>query len=121
VARGTAGTLRPDLVPGASITAGGGSLKKWFNTAAFAAPAGAYGTASRNSIPGPGTVSNSMALSKTMQLGDTRSWEFRASASNVFNTVQYTGVETNVTSPSFGQVNAAGNMRAFQFTSRFRF
>jgi hypothetical protein len=121
VARGTAGTLRPDLVPGASITAGGGSLKKWFNTAAFAAPAGAYGTASRNSIPGPGTVSNSMALSKTMQLGDTRSWEFRASANNVFNTVQYSGVETNVTAPSFGQVNAVGNMRAFQFTSRFRF
>jgi hypothetical protein len=123
VARGTAGTLRPDLVPGASITSGGGSLRKWFNTAAFAAPAGLYGTATRNSIIGPGTISNSMALSKTLQLGDTRSWEFRATANNVFNTVQYSGVDTNVTSPTFGQITstATEGMRSFQFTSRFRF
>ncbi len=121
VARGTAGTLRPDRVAGTSIEAGGGSLKKWFNTSAFAAPAGAYGTASRNSITGPGTISNSMALVKTMQLGDIRSWEFRATANNVFNTVQYAGVDTNVTSPTFGQVTSVANMRSFQFTSRFRF
>jgi hypothetical protein len=121
VARGTAGTLRPDRVAGTSITAGGGSLKNWFNTAAYVKPAGLYGTAPRNSIQGPGTISNSMALSKTMQLGDTRSWEFRATASNVFNTVQYSGVDTNVTSPTFGQVISTGQMRSFQFTSRFRF
>ena len=30
-----------------------------------------------------------------MQLGDTRSMEFRATANNVFNTVQYSGVDTN--------------------------
>ena len=121
VARGTAGTLRPDRVAGNSITAGGGSLRNWFNTAAYAKPAGLYGTAPRNSIQGPGTISNSMALSKTMQLGDTRSWEFRATATNVFNTAQYSGVDTNVTSPTFGQVISAGKMRSFQFTSRFRF
>jgi hypothetical protein len=121
VARGTAGTLRPDRVPGTSITAGGGSLREWFNTAAYAAPAGLYGTAPRNSITGPGTVSNSMALSKTLQMGDTRSWEFRATASNVFNTVQYAGVNTSDGTPNFGQVTSAGQMRAFQFTTRFRF
>jgi hypothetical protein len=121
VARGTAGSLRPDRVPGVSITAGGGSLLKWFNTAAFTTPAGSFGTASRNSITGPGTVSNSMALSKTMSMGDTRSMEFRATANNVFNTVQYAGVDTSVTSPTFGQVTSAGSMRSFQFTSRFRF
>ncbi len=123
VARGTAGTLRPDLAPGASITAGGGSLAEWFNTAAFSKspPASGYGTAPRNSIPGPGTVENNMSLSKTVQVGETRSWEFRATASNVFNTVQYTGVDTNVQSPTFGRVTLAGAMRSFQFTSRFRF
>jgi hypothetical protein len=121
VARGTAGSLRPDRVPGVSVTEGGGSLKKWFNTAAFAKPAGAYGTASRNSIAGPGTVSNNMTLSKTMQLGDTRSMELRATANNVFNTVQYAGVDTNVVSPTFGQVTSTGSMRAFNFTARFRF
>ncbi|MGA9071270.1 MAG: TonB-dependent receptor, partial [Terracidiphilus sp.] len=121
VARGTAGTLRPDRLPGSSLTLGGGSLKHWFNTAAFAAPAGSYGTASRNSISGPGTIQNNLSLSKTMQLGGTRSMELRATANNVFNTVQYAGVDTNFASPTFGQVTSAGAMRSFQFTGRFRF
>jgi hypothetical protein len=121
VARGTAGSLRPDRVAGVSLTSSGGSLKEWFNTAAFAKPAGPYGTASRNSITGPGTVQNNMSLSKTMQLGETRSLELRATANNVFNTVQYAGVDTNVVSPTFGQVTSAASMRAFSFNARFRF
>ncbi len=47
--------------------------------------------------------------------------EFRATANNVFNTVQYSGVDTSLTSPTFGQVISAGAMRSFQFTARFRF
>ncbi len=125
---GTAGTLRPDFVSGASSTAGGGSLKRWFNPAAFQQPAssssfpcGVFGTSPRNSITGPGTIQNNMSLSKTMQLGETRSMEIRATLDNVFNTVQYSGVDTNVASPSFGQVTSVGSMRSFQFIARFRF
>jgi hypothetical protein len=126
VAHGTAGTLRPNRVPGVSITAGGGSQSKWFDTAAFSQPVpdalgNAFGNASRNSILGPGTVQNNMALSKTVQMGDTRSMEIRATINNVFNTVQYAGVDTNLTSPTAGQVTSAGAMRSFQFTARFRF
>jgi hypothetical protein len=121
VARGTAGTLRPDRVAGTSITAGGGSQKEWFNTAAFSKPAGAFGTASRNSIPAPGIITNNMSFSKTMQMGDTRSMELRATANNVFNTVQYSGVDTGVDSATYGQVTSARSMRSFQFTARFRF
>lgn len=121
VARGTAGSQRPDRVPGTSITTNGGSQKEWFNTSAFVPPANFYGNASRNSIPGPGTIENNMSLSKTMQLGETRSMELRATASNVFNTVQYSGVDTNVDSLTFGQVTSAGLMRQFSFIARFRF
>jgi len=129
VACGTAGSLRPNLVPGVSVTAGAGSLLEWFNPAAFTAPTAAdssypcaiFGNASRNSIAGPGTVQNNMALSKTMQLGGTRSMEMRATSTNVFNTVQYSGVDTNVVSPSFGRVSSVAAMRAFQFTARYRF
>jgi hypothetical protein len=121
VARGTAGTLRPDRDFTQSMTAGGGSKQMWFNTAAFKMPAGPFGTASRNSIPGPGTVSNNMSLSKTVSLHDTQSMEFRATANNVFNTVQYAGVGTSLDTPQFGQVTSAAGMRTFQFTARFRF
>jgi hypothetical protein len=133
VARGTAGTERPDRVPGVSLTEGGGSLKHWFNTAAFTAatPDGfgnAFGTASRYSIPGPGTVQNNMSLAKTVQLGETRSFEIRATANNVFNTVQYSGVNTTLftgveaaSHSPFGQVTSVAAMRSFQFAARFRF
>jgi hypothetical protein len=127
IACGTAGALRPNRVPGTSVTAGGGSLNRWFNPAAFSLPAGtpgycnAFGTASRNSIAGPGTITNNMALSKTMQLGETRSMEIRATINNAFNTVQYSGVGTVEDQPEFGEVTSAGNMRSFQFMARFRF
>jgi hypothetical protein len=128
VTSGTAGTQRPNYT-GVSVTAGAGSLKEWFNPAAFTQPPNNSttpncpncGNVSRNSIAGPETVQNNMSLSKTMQLGGTRSTEFRATANNVFNTVQYAGVDTNAASPSFGQVISAAAMRSFQFTARFRF
>jgi trimeric autotransporter adhesin len=119
----TEGTERPDRVPGASITTGGGSVFHWFNTGAYSsiAPASGIGNAPRNSIPSPGILTNNMSLSKTAQLGDTRSLEVRATANNVFNTVQYSGVDTNVTSPTFGQITSAATMRTFQFRANFRF
>lgn len=127
VACGTGGTFRPNLT-GTPLNLSTG--RQWFNPAAFSEPAanaqfpcGVFGNAPRNFFmgPGTGTVQNNMALSKTMQLGETRSLEIRATINNAFNTVQYTGVDTNVASPTFGQVTSAGSMRSFQFTSRFRF
>jgi hypothetical protein len=63
-----------------------------------------------------------------MQLGETRSMEIRATADNVFNTVQYTGVDTTYATShdasvanGFGQVTSVGSMRSFQFMARFRF
>jgi len=125
VACGTGGTFRPNL-SGAALNLSTG--RQWFNPGAFSEPAanaqypcGVFGNAPRNFIMGPGTVQNSMAFSRTMQLGETRSLEMRATMNNAFNTVQYSGVDTNVASPTFGQVTSAGAMRSFQFTSRFRF
>ena len=125
---GTTNGLRASLVPGASPTAGGGGFNRWFNTAAYSTPAvsssfpcASFGNAPRNSIEGPGTISNNMALSKTMQFGDTRSMELRASINNVFNTVQYSGVDSTLGTPQFGQVTSVGAMRSFQFMGRFRF
>jgi len=125
VACGTGGTFRPSRT-GAPVNRSTG--RQGFNTSAFSEPAanpvypcGTFGDAPRNFITGPGTVQNSMALAKTVGLGETRSLEIRATINNVFNTVQYSGVDVNAASPTFGQVTSTGSMRAFQFTSRFRF
>jgi len=124
---GNSSGLRSNLKPGVSVTAGGGGLREWFNTAAYAPPSATsgycnyFGSAPRDSIEGPGTVTNNMSLSKTMQMGDTRSMEIRATLYNVFNTVQYVGVNTTYGSPTFGEVTSVGSMRSFQFMGRFRF
>lgn len=127
VACATGGTFRPNL-SGQPLTLSTG--RQWFSPAAFNLPGSnsqfpcdTFGNAPRGFITGPGTVQNNMALSKTMQLGETRSLEIRATITNVFNTVQYSGIDTNVQSPTFGQVISTGPapMRSFQFTSRFRF
>jgi hypothetical protein len=108
-------------VPGVSLTAGGGSLDNWFNKNAFVAPAGTYGTASRFSIPGPGTVSLNASLSKTVRFSEQRTFEMRATSGNPLNTVQYSGVDTSLGSGTYGEVTSAGQMRTFTFTARFRY
>jgi Carboxypeptidase regulatory-like domain len=124
VARASNGSLRPNRVPGVSLTAGGGSLDRWFNTDAFSsnfAPGQIYGTASRNSIPGPGTITFNASVSKTIKLGDTRSFEMRGTANNAFNTIQYAGVDTQLGSNTYGQVTSAAATRTFTLLGRFRY
>ncbi len=121
VARGSTGSLRPDRLPGVSLTAGGGSLHNWFNKSAFSTPVNTYGTASRYSIPGPGTVTDDISLSKTHRFGEMKTLEVRATIDNFFNTVQYSGVDTTLGSATYGQVTSAAAMRQFTFLARYRF
>jgi hypothetical protein len=107
-------------------TQGLGKLTSFFNKAAFTAPTvingiTQFGTASRNSIEGPGTVSTNASLSRTVQLGGTNSFEARVTATNVFNTVQYSGINTTVNSQTYGQVTSAAAMRSLQVQARYRF
>jgi len=119
---GTSGTLRPDLVPGQAITVANPGIREWFNTAAFEAPtAGQFGNAGRNIIPGPGEILFDMSISKTFQFQELRSLEVRATANNVFNHVNFSTVDTNLNSPTFGQVIGVGTMRRVSFLARFRF
>ena len=118
--RGVTGSARPDLT-GQSIQLDSPTIQQWFNTAAFAAPAGVFGTAGRNIIIGPGTVEFDMALSKSIQVKEMQSMEVRLSATNVFNTVHFTSIDSIFGSPTFGQVVGAGAMRKAQLTARYRF
>jgi len=98
------------------------TVLEWFNTAAFVAPpSGQFGDARRNSIEGPGSVSFNMALSKTFPMRESRALELRAQASNVFNRPQFTSINTNVGTLTYGQVTNVGSMRTMQLSARYRF
>src|ERR1700761_6385857 len=115
-------TLRPDRDFTQPIK-GPGTVNNWFNTSAFLSPpAGAYGTASQGSIEGPGIVQANASLSRTFSMGETRSLEARVTANNVFNTVQYSGVNVDLSSArNFGTITSAAAMRTLLVQARYRF
>jgi hypothetical protein len=105
---------------GLPISSGSGP----FNLLAFTVPAaGQYGTAGRNTIPGPGTLSLNATLGRTIQFGDSarRSLDIRLSANNVLNHVNITSWGTVVNSTNYGLASAAGAMRTLSLSLRVRF
>jgi len=134
-----AGTQRPDLVPGVSlIPPGGRSVAEWINPAAFANPAGEFGTAPRNLLRGPGTWQIDLGASKTFPVWERGLLEFRSEFFNIFNHPQLgqpqsafnasnsTGfgsiintVNTSIVSPITPV--GSGTPREMQFALRFEF
>ncbi|MGA7340228.1 MAG: TonB-dependent receptor [Terracidiphilus sp.] len=83
---GATGTERPDLAAGVSLTpARGRTVTEWINPAAFAAPAGEFGTAPRDLVRGPGTWQIDLSADKTFPLPERGRLEFRTEFYNVFN------------------------------------
>jgi hypothetical protein len=87
---GASGTERPDLVPGVSLVPPGGkTIAQWINPAAFALPAGEFGTAPRDLFRGPGTWQVDLGLGKHIPLTERASLEFRSEFFNIFNHPQF--------------------------------
>ncbi len=88
---GSSGTLRPDLVPGVSLTPPGGrTIAEWINPAAFALPTTTaqgteFGTAPRDLARGPGTWQIDMGFAKHIPLTERVGMQFRAEFFNIFN------------------------------------
>ncbi len=83
---GASGTERPDLVPGVSLVPPGGkTVAEWINPAAFATPAGEFGTAPRDLFRGPGTWQVDFGVAKHILLTERANLEFRSEFFNIFN------------------------------------
>ena len=131
ISRGVSGSQRANYVAGQSISLSDPTSLEWFNTAAFCVPSisascvnstgSAFGDAGRYIIEGPGQFSLNMAFSKTIQIHESRALELRIQANNIFNIVQFTGLNTTVNSLAFGEVTSAANMRRITIVARFRF
>ena len=121
VAAGVNGALRADYL-GGPISIENQTIDQFFNTAAFAVPStGAFGTSFRNVIIGPGSKQLDGQFSRDVRLGGNRTISIQLRATNLLNLVNYTGVDTYVNSPTFGQVQNVRGMRSAQLNLRFRF
>jgi hypothetical protein len=115
-------TPRAQLLPGfsnGSLPSGQRTLKKWFNTAAFAVPAaGTWGNSGRNSLEGPGTKSVDFSVFKDTHLTESKVLQLRAEVFNLANTPQFNLPAATAGTAAIGTVSSAGSDITFQRTER---
>ena len=101
--RGVNGSLRANY-NGEDIVLSNPMVDEFFNTTAFSLPApGTFGTSSRNLITGPGSRQLNGLFQRDIRFGN-RSLTLQVNANNLLNTVQWASLDTNVNSPTFGEV-----------------
>jgi len=115
---GVTGQLRPNLT-GASTDAPSGH---YLNPSAYVAPpAGEFGDAGRNSVEGPMVFTFNAGLTRTFQMTERMSVDWRVDATNIINQLTYAGVNTTFGGPLFGLPITANTPRKIQTTIRMRF
>ena len=96
-----------------------------FNTSLFAPEAlGQLGNSARRMFHGPGIGNFDMQISKSVALTESKSFEIRAEAFNVFNHAQFFGpasVDGVVEDSNFGHVVSAAAPRLIQVAAKFHF
>jgi Carboxypeptidase regulatory-like domain len=116
-----------ELVSGCNPNSGPRTYTKFFNTSCFALPApGTLGNAPRNDVFGPRFWIWDAGLHKSGNLvGEKVRYQFRAEAVNLLNHPIPNGINTNINSGAFGQVNllygSNGDQRTLQLGLRLLF
>jgi hypothetical protein len=125
VGAGTGGIfVRPNLVPGTNWQLPGDqqSTARYFNTAAFAAPAtGAFGSVGRNTLIGPGFFNVDAVVARHFRIKEGLDLQFRAEFFNTLNHPNFTLVGRIVNDPTFGQVLSQADPRQLQFGFKVTF
>ncbi len=96
----------------------------FFNTAAFSLPAsGQLGTAGRNTIIAPGSMTFNMSLGRFFTFSREKNLRARFSinANNIFNHPNWSSVATTINAENFGWVTGVSAMRSINFALRFNF
>jgi hypothetical protein len=115
---GVTGNVRPSLT-GASVDAPAGY---YLNPAAYTTPApGQWGDVGRNSVTGPLQFTFNAGITRTFQVSERVSFDWRLDATNVLNRVTYTGVSAVLGGQSFGLPASTNTPRKIQSTMRLRF
>ena len=117
---GNSGYMRPDVVGDWHID--NPTPAKWFNTAAFKAPAAfTFGNAGRNILRTDAVHRFDMSAFRKFPITERIAVEFRAEAYNIFNTVTYNAPTADVANINFGKVTSAMASRSMQLSARVRF
>lgn len=117
---------RADYLGGEAVLNGWQDSLQYLNRAAFATvpivtASGATirpGNSGVGSVRAPGRWNLNAALAKQFSLGERVRLRFRADAFNALNTTNLSGLDTNVTSRTFGRLNSTRGARTMQLNLR---
>src|SRR5208283_4778205 len=104
---------RPNLVgnPNTGTCPGGAEVRTpqcWFNTGAFQqAQTGQFGNVGRNTLDGPAFQQWDFSAIKMIPIRESMNLQFRAEFFNIFNNVNFVLPNNDISSPNFGQIQAA--------------
>jgi Carboxypeptidase regulatory-like domain/TonB dependent receptor len=120
------GIDEPDVAPGPlNLNGNPRNGNSYFNTALFSQNTlGTPGTAKRRYFYGPGMNNFDMALLKDVKVTESKTFQFRLEAFNVFNHAQFFGplaVDGNIGDTTFGRVISADPPRLVQLGFKFLF
>jgi hypothetical protein len=103
-------TIRPDHLRDANIAADQRTTGRWFDVSAFSAPAaGRFGTAAKGVIKGPGSEVVNVGLAKMFVIGERSRIRWEITATNFFNTPNYTNPNTSINNVAgVGVITGAG-------------
>ncbi|MBV9343257.1 MAG: TonB-dependent receptor, partial [Acidobacteria bacterium] len=117
---------RPNLVPGQNPNAGPRSANAWLNAAAFQAitqdpnsPVQQFGTAGRNIAIGPGYADWDFSAFRNIRVAEGKQLQFRAELFNLLNHTNFRLPDSDISSPTFNQIQAALPPRLVQFALKF--
>lgn len=112
------GAQRPDRIAG-GILAGGRTVNRWFDTAAFASPNGfAFGNSGRNILTGPRLRQVDFSLFKNFAIRENLRVQFRAESFNCVNHSNFDVPNAVIGTAAAGTV---GNPRQNQFALKVLF
>lgn len=117
-----AGTQRPNVVGNAFLDTHRSRdelIRQYFNPAAFALPAaGAFGSAGRNLLIGPGSYNLDSSLFRVFPVHERIRLQLRAEFFNALNHANLTDPIANISAPNVGRIQSASAPRILQFGLR---
>jgi hypothetical protein len=112
---------RPNLV--ANPNDGPKTPEEWFNLQAFqrVTQPGQFGDSGRNVVQGPGLAEWDFSLFRNVTLSESRTLQFRVECFNLLNRPNFGLPVNDINSPSFAQIQSAGQPRLIQLAVKFLF
>jgi len=117
---------RPNLI--GNPNSGPHTVQEWFNTAAFQrlspdpnSPVEQFGDEGRNAVQGPGFANWDFSAFKNIPVTEGREFQFRAELFNFLNHTNLRLPDSDISSPTFGQIHTDLGPRVIQLALKFLF